>query len=39
MGLWLDEHEQGQGFGLTKILLIASIGLVAYLLLIKKNDN
>jgi len=30
MGLWLNEHQQGEGFGLTRILLFILLGFVGY---------
>ena len=30
MGLWIEEHKQGEGFGLTRILLIGAIGYILY---------
>ena len=36
MGLWFPRHQQGEGYGLTKILLILAIGYIIYLRLKKK---
>ncbi len=38
MGMWINEHKQGEGFRLTKILLAVAVG---WILLkgVKKNGS
>lgn len=30
MGLWISEHQRGEGFGLTKILLFIAVGIIVF---------